>query len=99
MSPKNGSIQRRIKLTNQHGVSGQKHDTSDTGWDESYWDDTSHWNCEPQYLTDSFLDLLSAIQDGSVDGSSVSESENGDVQVTMSAMNNAARTFTAARAC
>ena len=76
-----------------------EHDTWDTGWDESYWDDTSHWNYQPQYLTDPSLDLSSVIQDGSVDGSPVAESDDGDVQVTMSAMNNAGRTFTAARAC
>ena len=34
-----------------------EHDTWNTGWDESYWDNTSLWNCVPQHLTDSSLDL------------------------------------------
>ena len=36
-------------------------DQMNTSWDDSYWDDTSRWNYEPEY---SALDLLPAIQDG-----------------------------------
>ena len=90
----NGSVQRRIRLTN-HGF-WPEHDTWNTGWDESHRDDTSHWSFEPEYSAVSPLDH--AIQDGSVDGtSSVSESDDGDMHAAMSAMNSAARTLTEAR--
>ena len=94
----NGSFQRRIRPTNQHGVSGPEHDILNADWDESSWDTTSNCCEEPQDSAVLLVELFSATQDGRVDCmSSVSESEDGDLHTTMSAMQSPARTFTDAR--
>ena len=93
-----GVFKRRIRRTNQHGVSGPEHDTWNADWDESSWDSTSNWSYEPRYSAVLLLELLPATQDSRVDClSSVSESDDGDLHATMSAMHSAARTFTEAR--
>ena len=93
----NGSVQRRIRRTNQHGVSGPEHDTWNDDWDESSWDSTTNWGYEPQDSAALLLELLPATHNRRVDClSSVSESDDGDLHATMSAMQSAARTFTEA---
>ena len=81
-----------IRPTNQHGVSGPEHDISDADWDESSWDSTTNWSYEPRYSPVFLLELLPATQGGRVDClSSVSESDDGDLDATMSAMQSGAR--------
>ena len=70
-----------------------------------FWPEHENWNTglwaheseEPECSAVSTLDLLPAIQDGSVDGMSpVSESDDREMHAAVSVMNNAARTFTKA---